>query len=63
MLESGKRVIMTKGYRGVGGVILEKTDSDYEFYIIKLDNGIHMVAGPTAFTADEPPETYENEKT
>ena len=57
MAEPGTRVIMTKGYRGIGGVIMEKTDSDYEFYIIKLDNGLHMVAGPSAFTGGEATET------
>jgi hypothetical protein len=55
MFEPETRVIMTKGYKGVRGIIISKTDSGYEFYIIKLDNGLHMVAGPSAFTQDETP--------
>ncbi len=46
------RIEMTKGYRGVRGTILARTDSKYEFFIIKLDNGIHLVAGPSAFLVD-----------
>lgn len=49
MLEPGTRIIMTKGYKGVKGVILNKTESRFEFYVIKLDNGIHIVVGPSAF--------------
>ena len=49
MLEPGTIIEMTKGYRGAKGIILEKTDSEYEIYVLKLDNGIHMVAGPQAF--------------
>ena len=49
MFESGTPIKMTKGYRGAKGIILEKTDSEYEIYVLKLDNGIHMVAGPQAF--------------
>ena len=49
MIETGTRVEMTKGYRGVKGIILEKTDSKYEIYVLELDNGIHLVAGPNAF--------------
>jgi hypothetical protein len=40
---------MTKGYRGVRGVILEQTESPFEFYVLRLANGIHLVAGPNAF--------------
>ncbi len=47
------RIEMTKGYKGVKGVITEKTDSKFEFYIIKLDNGIQTVAGPSAFITPE----------
>lgn len=55
MFEPGTQVEMTKGYRGVRGTILERTDSDYEIYVLKLDNGIHLAAGPQAFipTADK----------
>ena len=52
MVEPGTRIEMTKGYRGVKGVIAEKTDSEYEFYIVKLDNGINIVVGPSAFIAE-----------
>ncbi len=49
-MEPGAEVIMTKGYKGVRGIIEEKTDSNYGFYIIKLENGIHLVAGAESFT-------------
>ena len=49
MLEPGTRIEMTKGYRGVRGTILERTDSPFSLYVVELDNGIRMVAGPTAF--------------
>ena len=49
MLESGTRIEMTKGYKGVSGRIQEETDSSFPLYVVELDNGIHMVAGPTAF--------------
>jgi hypothetical protein len=49
MLEPGMNVVMTKGYRGVQGEILEKTGSLYDLYVLKLENGIHLVAGPSAF--------------
>jgi hypothetical protein len=51
MLDKGTRVKMTKGYRGVTGIIEMKTDSPYELYVIALDNGIRLVAGPNAFVA------------
>jgi len=46
---------MTKGYRGVRGVIMEKPDSPFEFYVIRLDNDIHIVAGPSAFEESTAP--------
>ena len=49
MVATGKRIRMTKGYGGVEGVIIETTDSRFEFYVISLDNGLHIVAGPSAF--------------
>ena len=52
MLEIGMKIKMTKGYKGVKGVIVELTESVYEFYVIRLDNGINIVAGPSAFTVD-----------
>jgi len=53
MLEPGIRVEMTKGYRGIKGVIVELTDSSYEFYLVRLDNGINIVVGPSAFAVDK----------
>jgi hypothetical protein len=50
MLETGTRIKMTKGYKGVKGVVIEKTDSQFEFYIVRLDNGISIIVGPSAFT-------------
>ena len=49
MLEPGTPIEMTKGYKGVKGVITESTESEFEFYVLKLENGIHLVAGPSAF--------------
>jgi hypothetical protein len=49
MLQTGTRVQMTKGYRGVDGEITGKTDSEFELYLIELANGIRIVAGPSAF--------------
>ena len=50
----GTRIRMTKGYRGIEGIITEKTNSNFEFYIIALDNRINLVAGPSAFEIIEP---------
>ncbi len=55
MLEPGTKIVMTKGYKGVKGVIAERTDSLFEFYIVKLDNGIHIVVGPSAFVIEKDP--------
>jgi len=52
----GTRIRMTKGYRETEGVIAERTNSRFEFYVVALDNGIHLVAGPTAFEVAEPGE-------
>jgi hypothetical protein len=49
MLTTGTRVRMTKGYRGAEGTIVLKTDSKFELYIISLDSGLRIVAGPSAF--------------
>ena len=49
MLEPGTQIEMTKGYKGVKGVVIERTKSKFDFYVLKLENGIHMVAGPSAF--------------
>jgi len=53
MLEKETTVEMTKGYKGLRGKILEKTRSSFELYVIKLENGIHLVAGPSAFVPRE----------
>lgn len=53
MFKPGTKIVMTKGYKGVKGVIAERTDSRFEFYIIKLDNGINIVVGPSAFVKEE----------
>ena len=55
----GTRIRMTKGYRGVEGIIAEKTNSKFEFYIIALDNSINLVAGPSAFEIIEPMDANE----
>ena len=49
MLKNGTLIEMTKGYRGTKGLIVERTLSPYEFYTLKLENGMHLVAGPSAF--------------
>ncbi len=40
---------MTKGYKGVTGQILDQMDSMLEFYVVRLENGMHPVVGPSAF--------------
>ena len=54
MYQLHTNVVMTKGYRGVRGVITELPESPFEFYVIRLENGIHIVAGPSAFEAECP---------
>ena len=53
MFKIGSKIVMTKGYKGVKGLIADRTDSQFEFYIVKLDNGIHIVVGPSAFIKEE----------
>ncbi len=53
MEKPGTRVEMTKGYKGVAGVIQEKTDSPFEIYIISLDTGVRLAGGPSAFVAED----------
>ena len=43
------RIRMTKGYRGVKGTIQGVLESRFEFYTVELDNGIHIVVGPSGF--------------
>jgi hypothetical protein len=59
MFEPGTKIVMTKGYKGVKGVITEMTDSPFEFYVVKLENGIHIVVGPSAFSSEGDPEDTE----
>jgi len=44
---------MTKAYEGVRGMILERTESEYELYVLKLENGLYLVAGPSVFVPAE----------
>ncbi len=53
MIDRGTEIQMTKGYKGVKGIILDTTDSPYEFYVIRLENGISVVAGPSAFIVNQ----------
>ncbi len=53
MFRTGMPIEMTKGYKGIRGIIQEITDSEHELYVLKLDNGIHLVAGPQAFIPAE----------
>jgi len=53
MLKPGTVIEMTKGYRGVKGVVVTGTDSSFELYILKLNNGLNLVAGPSAFVVLE----------
>jgi len=49
MFKPGTLIKMTKGYRGMKGVVVERTESHFELYILKLDNGLNLIAGPSAF--------------
>jgi hypothetical protein len=49
MFIPGTLIKMTKGYRGIEGVVTEKTESRFELYIMKLNNGLNVIAGPSAF--------------
>jgi len=53
MIEPGTQVEMTKGYRGVNAVVTQGMESKFEFYILELENGVHLVAGPSAFKIPE----------
>jgi len=50
MLKAGTQIEMIKTYRGIKGLIVERTKSRFELYILKLDNGLSLVAGLSAFT-------------
>ena len=49
MIRTDDRVMMTKGYKNIKGIVKETTDSPYKFYVICLDNGINIIAGPSSF--------------
>jgi hypothetical protein len=49
MFKQGTSIEMTMSYKGIKGVIIERTDSHFELYILKLDSGLNLIAGPTAF--------------
>ena len=49
MFTRGTLIKMTKGYKGIEGVVTERTESQFELYVLKLDNGLHLIAGPSAF--------------
>ena len=60
MIKPGNGIQMTKGYKGVSGTVIEKTQSQFDFYVIQLDNGIHIIAGPSAFVIEENTEYEES---
>jgi hypothetical protein len=49
MLKPGTYIKMTKGYKETKGVVTERTKSRFELYILKLNNGLNVIAGPSAF--------------
>ncbi len=49
MFTQGTLVKMTKSYRGIEGIVTKKTESRFELYILKLKNGLNLIAGPSAF--------------
>ena len=60
MLNPGTLIKMTKGYKGIEGVVTERTESRFELYILKLDNGLHLIAGPSAFISIEKKDDTKN---
>ena len=49
MFNPGTLIKMTKGYKETEGVVTERTESRFELYILNLNNGLNVVAGPSAF--------------
>ncbi|MFO7461975.1 MAG: hypothetical protein R6X07_15265 [Desulfatiglandales bacterium] len=49
----GSKVTMTKGYRGAKGLVAYPTDSRFDLYVISLDTGMKIVAGPSAFVVEK----------
>jgi hypothetical protein len=58
MLKPGTYVKMTKGYKEAEGVVTQRTGSPFEFYILKLNTGLNVIAGPSAFIPLEKDELY-----
>ena len=53
MYKAGTSIEMTKCYKGTKGIIIDKTQSRFELYTLKLNNGLNLIAGPSAFIALE----------
>jgi len=53
MIAPYTNVIMTKGYKDAKGVVSYRTDSKFDIYLITLDTGMKVVAGPSAFTEEK----------
>jgi hypothetical protein len=49
MGKTGARIRMTKSYKGMTGTVRGGLESRFEFYVVELDNGIHIVVGPSGF--------------
>lgn len=60
MLQPGTAIEMTTGYRGVKAEILERTQSRFDFFVLMLENRIHLVAGSMAFEVIEIKERSKN---
>jgi hypothetical protein len=45
-------VVMTKGYKGEKGKIVDVTDSPYGLYIVLLEKNLRIVAGVSAFSVE-----------
>jgi len=60
MFTPGTIIKMTKGYRGIEGVVTARTESRFELYILKLDNDLHLIAGPSAFIPSEKKDDTKN---
>ena len=49
MFKAGTSIEMTRCYNGTKGIVIDKTQSRFELYTLKLDNGVNLIAGPSAF--------------
>ena len=52
MLNTNTPVVMTKGYKGEKGKIMDVTDSPFGLYIVLLEKGLRIVAGVSAFSVE-----------